>query len=98
MISKISILSKLKLKELSIKEKIMFIKKRECKEKSQRKLAKIYGEGKTQIQKLITVKKRQMFSQLMRITFQMTERESEYSILRKTSIHQHFGGFKKSGF
>ena len=43
-------LSKKKPKELLIKEKIVVIKQNENKGKSQRKLAKIFGVSKTQIQ------------------------------------------------
>ena len=43
-------LSKKKLRELSIKEKVLVIKQKESEGKSQRELAKIFGVSKTQIQ------------------------------------------------
>ena len=42
--------SKKKPRELLIKEKVMVIKQNESERKSQRKLAKIFGVSKTQIQ------------------------------------------------
>ena len=43
-------LSKKKLKELSIKEKVAIIQQKESEEKSHRELAKIFGVRYTQIQ------------------------------------------------
>ena len=53
MISKNSMSSKTKPKELSIKEKVIVIKQRESEGKLQRELAKVYGVDKTQIQKIL---------------------------------------------
>ena len=61
-------LIKKKLRELSIEEKIMVIQQTESEEKSQRKLAKILGVSKTQIQ---------TFWLHMTTTYRMTRRGLE---------------------